>query len=133
MSTNEADCIDNLIGLNEQQLKTLADWETKFQQKYGQVGRVVPPKELTLQALAGHDGSDPDKPLYLAIQGVIFDVSKGMCGACMESLASQCNHQGASTMGQMASIRLPDASVHVRWQPTPLTSRIVWTRWMTWV
>ena len=78
MSTNEADCNDNLVGLTEQQLKTLAEWEAKFQQKYGQVGRVVPPKELTLQQLATHDGSDLSKPLYLAIQGVIYDVSKGM-------------------------------------------------------
>lgn len=77
MSTNATDCNDNLVGLNEQQLKTLADWEAKFQEKYGQVGRIVPPKELTLQELAAHDGSDPNKPLYLAIQGVIYDVSKG--------------------------------------------------------
>lgn len=77
MSTNVADCNDNLVGLTEQQLQTLAEWETKFQSKYGQVGRIVPPIKLTLTELAAHNGSDTSKPLYLAIQGIIYDVSKG--------------------------------------------------------
>lgn len=34
-------------------------------------------KELTLEQLSQHDGSDPSKPLYLAIQGVVFNVSRG--------------------------------------------------------
>jgi len=39
---------------------------------------VVPEKRLTLGQLAEHDGSDPQKPILLAIRGTIFDVTKGM-------------------------------------------------------
>ncbi len=39
--------------------------------------QVVPLKQLTLEELAEYAGSDPSKPLYLAIKGTIFDVSKG--------------------------------------------------------
>ncbi len=35
------------------------------------------PKRLTLAQLKEYDGSDKKKPIYLAIRGVIFDVSKG--------------------------------------------------------
>ena len=35
------------------------------------------PKRLTLPELEEYDGSDKKKPIYLAIRGVIFDVSKG--------------------------------------------------------
>lgn len=38
---------------------------------------MVPPAQLTLDELAAFDGSDPDKPIYLAARGVIFDVTKG--------------------------------------------------------
>lgn len=39
--------------------------------------QVVAPKELTVEELIKYDGSDPAKPIYLAIKGTIFDVSKG--------------------------------------------------------
>lgn len=39
--------------------------------------QVVPLKEMTLEELAKHDGSDKEQPLYLAIKGTVFDVSKG--------------------------------------------------------
>jgi predicted heme/steroid binding protein len=32
---------------------------------------------MTLDELAQHSGSDPAKPLCLAIKGTVFDVSKG--------------------------------------------------------
>ncbi|KEF56006.1 uncharacterized protein A1O9_07586 [Exophiala aquamarina CBS 119918] len=37
-----------------------------------------PPKDdlMSLEQLAGHDGTNPDKPAYVAIKGTIFDVSK---------------------------------------------------------
>lgn len=36
-----------------------------------------PPIYMTLEELAAYDGTDPEKPLYLAINGTIYDVSKG--------------------------------------------------------
>jgi hypothetical protein len=35
------DCNDDLAGATEAQLKTLADWEAKFDQKYGVAGLVL--------------------------------------------------------------------------------------------
>ena len=34
-------------------------------------------KTLTLSELSEHDGSSPDKPMYLAIRGTVFDVTLG--------------------------------------------------------
>ncbi|CAK9141331.1 unnamed protein product [Ilex paraguariensis] len=34
--------------------------------------------ELTLQQLKQYDGTDPSKPLYVAVKGRIFDVTEGM-------------------------------------------------------
>ncbi len=39
--------------------------------------QVVPLKQLTLSELSQHDGSKPDKPMYLAIRGTVFDVTIG--------------------------------------------------------
>ena len=39
--------------------------------------QVVSERELTLKELAQHDGSDPDKPLLLAIRGTVFDITPG--------------------------------------------------------
>ncbi|KAL3138698.1 hypothetical protein ABBQ32_006452 [Trebouxia sp. C0010 RCD-2024] len=77
MSLVDEDCNDKLEDLTKHQLDTLGDWESKFQEKYKVVGKVVPPKELTLSELKQHDGTDPDKPMYLAIRGTIFDVTTG--------------------------------------------------------
>ncbi|CAO2820375.1 probable steroid-binding protein 3 [Amaranthus tricolor] len=33
--------------------------------------------EFTLQQLKNYDGSDPSKPIYVAIKGRVFDVSTG--------------------------------------------------------
>ena len=35
------------------------------------------PKRLTLAQLKEYDGNDKKKAIYLAIRGVVFDVSKG--------------------------------------------------------
>lgn len=47
------------------------------QKTHSHVRQVVPLKQMTLEELASHDGSDPSKPLYLAVKGTVFDVSKG--------------------------------------------------------
>ena len=39
--------------------------------------QLVEPKRLTLAQLKDYDGSDKKRPIYLAIRGIIFDVSKG--------------------------------------------------------
>lgn len=33
--------------------------------------------ELTAQQLRGFDGSDPSKPIYVAIRGTVYDVTSG--------------------------------------------------------
>ncbi|KAK7482205.1 hypothetical protein BaRGS_00026554, partial [Batillaria attramentaria] len=35
------------------------------------------PRIFTAEDIAEFDGSDPDKPIYMAVKGVVFDVSKG--------------------------------------------------------
>ena len=39
--------------------------------------QLVAPSQLSLSELSQHDGSNPDKPMYLAIRGTIFDVTSG--------------------------------------------------------
>ncbi|PFH59635.1 hypothetical protein XA68_12071 [Ophiocordyceps unilateralis] len=39
--------------------------------------KLTGPLYLTPDELAAYDGSDPDKPLYLSVNGTIYDVSKG--------------------------------------------------------
>ena len=39
--------------------------------------QLVEPKRLTLAQLKEYDGSDKKKPIYLAIRGIVFDVSRG--------------------------------------------------------
>lgn len=41
MKVTPEDCSDDLTGATEAQMQTLADWESKFVQKYGVVGLVV--------------------------------------------------------------------------------------------
>lgn len=41
------------------------------------LAQIVPEQRLTLQQLAAYDGSDPAKPIMLAIKGTVFDVTKG--------------------------------------------------------
>ena len=47
--------------------------------------QVVEPKRLTLQELKAYNGEDKSKPIYLAIRGVVFDVTRGnrFCVACL--------------------------------------------------
>lgn len=35
------------------------------------------PQYFTLEELKAYDGSDPEKPIYLSINGTVYDVSKG--------------------------------------------------------
>ena len=39
--------------------------------------QLVEPLKLTLAQLKEYDGSDKKKPIYLAIRGVVFNVSRG--------------------------------------------------------
>lgn len=34
------------------------------------------PSVFSLEQLKQHDGSNPDKPLYICVKGIVFDVSK---------------------------------------------------------
>ncbi|XP_076442210.1 uncharacterized protein LOC143281117 [Babylonia areolata] len=36
-----------------------------------------PPRIFTAKEIAEYDGSDPEKPIYMAVKGVVFDVSSG--------------------------------------------------------
>ena len=46
--------------------------------------QIVPMKTLTLSELSEHDGSNPDKPMYLAIRGTVFDVTLGEQSYCWQ-------------------------------------------------
>jgi predicted heme/steroid binding protein len=39
--------------------------------------QVVPLREMTMEEVAEGDGKDPAKPIYIAIRGVVYDVSTG--------------------------------------------------------
>lgn len=52
---------------------------------------MVPERELTLKELAQHDGSDPDRPLMLAIRGTVFDITPG---ATRHTAAERCISRG---------------------------------------
>lgn len=77
MSLREEDCTSELDDLTSEQRATLEDWKSKFALKYPKVGELTPPLELTTDELAKYDGTDPSKPLYVSIRGVIFDVTPG--------------------------------------------------------
>ena len=41
------------------------------------VTQVVEPQSLSLKELLSYNGEDSEKPIYLAIKGTVFDVTKG--------------------------------------------------------
>lgn len=77
VKVEESECNDNLEGLSQRELESLADWERTFEGKYEVVGRVVPPLRLTLEQLAQYSGTDSSKPLYLSVCGLVLDVTAG--------------------------------------------------------
>ena len=77
MSLKAEDVSGDLADCTPSQLATLDEWEVKLKAKYPVAGRLVAPLALTPAQLASHDGSDPAKPIYLAIQGTVYDVSAG--------------------------------------------------------
>lgn len=77
MSLKGEDCSADIDDLTERQKETLKEWLAKFELKYPVVGEVIDPIELALEELKAYDGKDTGKPIYLAIKGTIFDVSKG--------------------------------------------------------
>ncbi|GJN74468.1 cytochrome b5-like Heme/Steroid binding domain-containing protein [Purpureocillium lilacinum] len=69
------------------------------------------PMYLTPEQLAQYDGSDPEKPLYLAINGTIYDVSNGrrMYGpGGSYSVFAGCDAARAYVTGCFAEDRTPD-------------------------
>ncbi|KAG0225848.1 hypothetical protein BGW42_004074 [Actinomortierella wolfii] len=54
-------------------------WLWGYQGKYSNWRRWLPRKNLvfTPEELAQYDGTDPNKPIYLAIKGEVFDVTSG--------------------------------------------------------
>ncbi len=75
MSLKEEDCSADMDDFTEKESATLEQWEAKFSGKYPVLGKIVPSLQLTLEALAGFDGRVEANPMYLAIRGVVFDVS----------------------------------------------------------
>ena len=54
--------------------------------------QLVEPKKLTLAQLKEYDGSDKKRPIYLAIRGIIFDVSKGELSMNSSAHPAKCMH-----------------------------------------
>jgi len=52
-------------------------WRRGDMWRRGPRAQVVEPKRLTLAELAEYNGEQPGKPIYLAIRGTVFDVTKG--------------------------------------------------------
>ncbi|PRW57859.1 steroid-binding 3 [Chlorella sorokiniana] len=77
VAVDEKECNDKLDDLSKLELESLADWERTFEGKYTVVGQIVPPLKLTLEQLAQYGGSDPAKPLLLAVCGTVLDVTAG--------------------------------------------------------
>lgn len=71
------DCTDDLDGCSEQELQRLEQQLAHIREVYDEVGKVVPMRELTLQQLAQHDGSDASLPMLLSIRGVVYDITSG--------------------------------------------------------
>lgn len=71
------ECRGDLGGLSAAQRARLEEQEARFKAAYPAVGKVVPLREYTMAQLAAHDGSDPAKPILLAIRGFVYDVSTG--------------------------------------------------------
>lgn len=107
--------------------------------------QVVPDLSLTLEQLAAYDGKTNPAPIYLAIKGVIFDVTRGMLlrwptmavrasshlhphGPAERALAQQSIpahphnplfpllRQGVSSMALTGLTPLGAGNVHGRWQ-----------------
>eukprot|EP01027_Heterolobosea_sp_BB2_P014289 GEZU01020541.1.p1 GENE.GEZU01020541.1~~GEZU01020541.1.p1 ORF type:complete len:139 (-),score=20.72 GEZU01020541.1:6-422(-) len=38
---------------------------------------MIPDREFTIEEISKHDGSNADLPVYLAVNGIVFDVSAG--------------------------------------------------------
>ncbi|GBF92660.1 hypothetical protein Rsub_05029 [Raphidocelis subcapitata] len=47
------------------------------EKKCHEAGKVVPMRDVTPEELAASDGSDPSRPMLIAIRGVVYDVTKG--------------------------------------------------------
>jgi len=82
LSFEEEDLNSDLTGLEKDALESLDDWEIMFKSKYVKVGSIKRPKrilnplgDMSEEELKAYDGKDPSKPILMAINGVIYDVS----------------------------------------------------------
>lgn len=56
---------------------TIKSWLTPSEPPIDLANMVVPCGDITLEELTKYDGRDPFRPLYLAVQGDVYDVTKG--------------------------------------------------------
>ena len=103
MSLKEEDCSANMDDFTEKESATLEQWEAKFSGKYPVLGKVVPSLQLTLEALAGFDGRDEAKPMYLAIRGVVFDVSSATAFYGPDGAYPFAGKEGARALGKYST------------------------------
>ncbi|KAI3512263.1 hypothetical protein L1887_19578 [Cichorium endivia] len=80
LSFEEEDLNCDLTGMGDDELDALDDWEIMFKSKYVKVGSIKNPErksrgDMTEEELKSYDGRDPSKPILMAINGVIYDVS----------------------------------------------------------
>jgi membrane-associated progesterone receptor component len=79
MSFDEEDLNnEDLSDLGFMDQDTLQDWVMKFSvyNGYPNVGRVIRPRDLTLQQVAKYNGvDDPRKTIYVVLKGKIYDVT----------------------------------------------------------
>ena len=97
--------------------------------------QVVPPQQLTLEQLAAYAGSDSSKPIYLAVQGVVFDVTAGVHpGSCRrraragaewaDACGTRLALQGRTSMGSTERTPLVAGSAPEPWQSSPRKTRV---------
>ncbi|CAG9463499.1 unnamed protein product [Pedinophyceae sp. YPF-701] len=56
---------------------TLAAWHAAIRKRCAEVGEVAPPKEFTLEDIKPFTGKRPGDPIYVAVRGTVFDMSRG--------------------------------------------------------
>ncbi|CAG8502151.1 4761_t:CDS:2 [Ambispora leptoticha] len=77
------DDVTNTTGRDSKKYRTESSsgetWTWDYQSKYTNWRNWIPRREImfTLEELSKYDGSDPDLPIYLAINGEVFDVTQG--------------------------------------------------------
>ena len=65
--------------------------------------QVLPTPEYTLEQLAQHDGSDPARPILLAVRGTVFDVSSGHAFYGKDGMYPFGGHECARALAKMST------------------------------